>query len=77
MSNLLGYFNFFKDFLRFFFHFFKILMYQSSAHFSGSFRMKGKSRKTFDIILSTKSGVFKIPIWWGCSPSPHRECATA
>jgi hypothetical protein len=35
--------------------FFKILMYWSSAYFSGWFRLKGKSRKTFDIIISTNS----------------------
>jgi hypothetical protein len=29
-------------------------MYQLSADFGGWFRQKGKSRKTFDIIMSTK-----------------------
>jgi hypothetical protein len=38
--------------------FFKILMYRSSAHFSGSFRLKGKSGKIFDTIVSTKSMFF-------------------
>jgi len=40
--------------------FFKILMHQSSAHFGGRFRLKGTSRQTFNIIVSTKC-VFKIP----------------
>jgi hypothetical protein len=53
--------------------FFKILMYRSSADFSGWFRLKGKSRKIFDNIYKTR--FFKFRFWraWGgvlqpCSP---------
>jgi hypothetical protein len=31
---------------------------QSAADFHGCFRLKGKSRKTFDVIVSTKICVF-------------------
>jgi hypothetical protein len=54
-------------------------MYWSSADFSGGFRLKGKSRKTFDTIISTKSVFFKFKFWmvWGvdCSPASPLECA--
>jgi hypothetical protein len=43
--------------------YFKILMYQSSADVSSWFRLKGKSRKTFDIIVPTKSVIFNFQIW--------------
>jgi hypothetical protein len=53
-------------------------MHWSSADFSGSFRPKGKSRKTFDNIESTKSLFnFKFRFDGGGggmqtgSPSPH------
>jgi hypothetical protein len=52
--------------------FFKIQMYLSSAEFSGWLRLKGKSRKTFDTIISTKSVFIKFKFWgsWGgCSPA--------
>jgi hypothetical protein len=42
--------------------FFKILTYRSSANFSGWFRLKGKSLKTFDIIVSRKY-FFKFRFW--------------
>jgi hypothetical protein len=38
-------------------------MYQLSADFSGWFRLKCKSRKTFDIIMSTKSVLFSLLLW--------------
>jgi hypothetical protein len=47
-------------------------MYDPTADFSDWFRLKVKSRKTFDII-STKSAFLKFPFWefWGggCSPA--------
>jgi hypothetical protein len=57
--------------------FFKILMYLSSVDFSGWFRLKGKSRNTFDIIISTKSVLFKFRFWWvlgSCSPASFLGC---
>ena len=39
-------------------------MYQSSADFGDSLRLKGKSRKTFDIIMSKKF-FFTISLWGG------------
>jgi hypothetical protein len=47
-------------------YFLKILMCWSSAGFSGWFRLKGKSRAQFDIIISTKY-VFLFRVWrgWG------------
>jgi hypothetical protein len=38
-------------------------MYKSSANFSGWFWLKGKSCKTFDILISTKSVFFKFQFW--------------
>jgi hypothetical protein len=38
-------------------------MYWSSADFSGWFRLRGKSRQNFDIIISTKSVFFKFRFW--------------
>jgi len=40
-------------------------MYQSSADFGGSFRLKRKSRKTFDFIVSTKYVFFYNFALWG------------
>jgi len=49
-----------RTFLFFYFisSFFKILIYHSSAEFWGWFLMKGKSHKTFDIVVSTKMLIF-------------------
>jgi hypothetical protein len=55
-------------------------MYQSSAPFNGLFRLKGKSRRTFDIIVSQNLrflnfdldggvGAAQLPML-GCSPGP-------
>jgi hypothetical protein len=46
--------SYFLVFLNFIDLLFKILTYLLSADFCGGFRLKGKSCKTFDIILSTK-----------------------
>jgi hypothetical protein len=47
-------------------------MYWSSTDFSGWFRLKGKSRKTFDIIISTNFFFFLHfgfgGFWWGLQP---------
>jgi hypothetical protein len=45
-------------------------MYYSPADLSVWFRLKGKSRKTFDIIIPTKYVFFKLRFWGdlgGCS----------
>jgi hypothetical protein len=59
-----------SPFLTHLYLFFKILICYLSAYFSGWFRLKGKLRKTFDIILIAKpfwgGGVRKIG--GGCSP---------
>ena len=44
-------------------------MYYTSAYFRGWFRLKGKSRETFDIIVSTKYVFLKISILRGYSPA--------
>jgi len=53
-----------STFPRFLILFFKIPFYRSSADFSGWFLLKGKSRKTFDIIVSTQL-FFLISIFFG------------
>jgi len=40
-------------------------MHKTSADFSGLFRLKGKSRNTFDTIMSTKSFFFIISVLRG------------
>jgi hypothetical protein len=45
--------------------FFKMLMYYSSADLCGGFRLKGKSRKTFDFVISAKSVFFLISVLRG------------
>ena len=58
--------------------FFKILMCRSSAEFWGWFLLKGNSRNTFDIFVSTKVLFCKFLFrdfgcFWGCNQaaSPH------
>jgi hypothetical protein len=41
----------------------EFLIWRENADFSGWFRLMGKSRKIFDIILSTKSVSFKFRFW--------------
>jgi len=41
-------------------------MHHPSAEFSDRFQPKGKSCKTFDIIMLTKSVSLILNVWWGC-----------
>ena len=43
--------------------FFKILMYRSSAEFWGWLRLKGKSYRTFDSVVTTKVLFFTFSFW--------------
>ena len=47
-------------------------MFWLSADFSGGFWLKGKLRKSFDIIVSTKSMFFLILIFLGRGLQPPR-----
>jgi hypothetical protein len=63
--------------LKFFILFFKIPVYKPSADFSDWFRLKGKSRKTFDIV-SIKYGFHLISILEDYKPAallPLSVCA--
>jgi hypothetical protein len=51
---------------------FKILMYLSSADFCGWFLLKGKSRKTFEIIISTK-WAFQISVLGGSGAAAGQQ----
>jgi hypothetical protein len=54
------------------FLFFVIFFQNYNADFRGWFRLKRKSRKTFDIIISTKSVFFQFrfwAVWAGCGPA--------
>jgi len=58
-----------------FYCFFNTPTYKLPADFSGWFRLKIQSRKTFEIIKSTKYVLFKFRFWEGeglsgCSPPP-------
>jgi hypothetical protein len=59
--------------LAFFILVLKIPVYQSSAEFSGRFRLKGRSCKMFDIIVYTKTVLFYNLDLGGGGPAAARQ----